>query len=68
MVSHGWDGGQVHTIWSFLAETENAVPRILLPLISDFQGIVRSVGFCVLACNVVTLDITFKWKDVLGSK
>lgn len=45
MVSHGWDGGQVHTIWFSLAETENAVSRILLPLISDFQGIVRSVGF-----------------------
>lgn len=44
-VSHGWDGGQVHIIWSSLAETENAFPKILLLLISDFQCIVESMGF-----------------------
>lgn len=69
VVSHGWDSSQaaynpVFPSWNWGHISQNNTPA----LTSDFRCIVEAMDFCGLSCNLITLDFTFKWRKILGSK
>lgn len=57
-----------HAILSSLAETENAFPPIYYCIDVRLQEHCGFMGFCGLSYSLITLDTTFKWKSILGSK
>lgn len=69
VVSHGWDSSQAAYNPVFPSRNWGHISQNYTPaLTSDFRCFVDSMGFCGLSCNLITLDFTFKWRKILGSK